>query len=230
MSNKNITYRSSSLRRYTLLFLSLPVNSLGIVLVTLASLGTSPISSLPYVISKLTPLSFGALTWILNILFVAVEAILLGRRCLHEDKSYILWQIPILTVFSVFVDIWMALFDDMAGCPYVSRLTVLAVGCLCLVTGISWSVKAGVAMNPGEGIIKVLAGRLHIPFGWTKFIIDLSLVVMSAIVSYIWLGEVVGLREGTVVAAFLVGPLVRLTNPCWNFLDNWLGIEAHVES
>ena len=57
-------------------------------------------------------------------------------------------------------------------------------------------------MNPGEGI-------------------------MSALISLIHFKDFAGLREGTVVAAFLVGSLVRLTYPRWNFLDKCKKIKAH---
>ena len=219
----------SRLRRYILLLASLPVNALGIVLVTIASLGTSPISSLPYVISKLSPLSFGLLTWILNIIFVGIQAVFIKGTHIPEKKNYILWQIPILTVFSVFVDIWMMLFEEMHSYTYLSHIGVMVIGCLCLVVGISWSVKANVAMNPGEGIIKVLSERIHISFGWTKFLVDSSLVVISGALSWIYFKEIVGLREGTVVAAFLVGPLVRFTYPVWNFLEKWIADSSTVK-
>ena len=74
-------------------------------------------------------------------------------------------------------------------------------------------------MNPGMGIIKVLSEKIKIPFLWTKFLFDLSIVIASALISLIHFKDFVGLREGTVVAAFLVGPLVSLTYPRWNFLD-----------
>ncbi len=47
------------LRKYILLFVSLFVNAFGIVFITKAALGTSPISGIPYVMSLFTPLSFG---------------------------------------------------------------------------------------------------------------------------------------------------------------------------
>ena len=39
------------LKRYIIFFIGLYINSLGVALITKASLGTSPISSIPYVLS-----------------------------------------------------------------------------------------------------------------------------------------------------------------------------------
>lgn len=49
----------NKLKRYLLFLIGLFINALGVSLVTKASLGTSPISSIPYVLS----LKFPAHTW-----------------------------------------------------------------------------------------------------------------------------------------------------------------------
>ncbi len=49
----------NKLKRYVIFLIGLFVNSLGVSLITKASLGTSPISSIPYVLS----LSFPFTTW-----------------------------------------------------------------------------------------------------------------------------------------------------------------------
>ncbi len=58
------------LKRYALLFCSLFVNAFGVVFITKAALGTSPISGVPYVMSLASPLSFGSTTFLLNLLFI----------------------------------------------------------------------------------------------------------------------------------------------------------------
>ncbi|MCD7713929.1 MAG: hypothetical protein LUI08_03235, partial [Prevotella sp.] len=65
-------------RKYLLFFVSLFVNAFGIVCITKAALGTSPISSVPYVLSLATPFSFGTYTFFLNILFIIAEMALMG--------------------------------------------------------------------------------------------------------------------------------------------------------
>ena len=56
-------------RRYILFAVSLFVNAMGIAFITKALLGTSPITSVTYVLSMFTPLTIGQWTIVLNLLF-----------------------------------------------------------------------------------------------------------------------------------------------------------------
>lgn len=53
-------------KRYALLLIGLTIMSFGIAFSIKAALGTSPISSLPYVVSLFTPLSVGTATIIMH--------------------------------------------------------------------------------------------------------------------------------------------------------------------
>ena len=46
--------------------------------------------------------------------------------------------------------------------------------------------------------------------GNVKVAFDLSLVILAVITSWFFLGEIVGVREGTAIAAFCCGFIVRL--------------------
>ena len=60
----------NKLKRYLLFLAGLFVNALGVSLVTKASLGTSPISSIPYVLSLNYPLTLGNFTIIFSIFLI----------------------------------------------------------------------------------------------------------------------------------------------------------------
>lgn len=60
----------NKLRNYAVFFLGLFVNSLGVSVVTKAELGTSPISSIPYVLSLNFPLSLGVFTVVFSVVLV----------------------------------------------------------------------------------------------------------------------------------------------------------------
>lgn len=60
-----------TLRRYILFFISLFINAFGIVFITKALLGTSPITSVTYVLSMFTVLTMGQWTILLNLHFHA---------------------------------------------------------------------------------------------------------------------------------------------------------------
>lgn len=65
---------------FGVLRLGVVINSFGVALITLGNLGTSAISSVPYVCSLQFPMfSFGVTTFIWNILLILVQVVLLRR-------------------------------------------------------------------------------------------------------------------------------------------------------
>ena len=56
-----------------------------------------------------------------------------------------------------------------------------------------------------EGFTDALAKKLGKEYGSVRVVIDCGLVVMAALLSFLFLGRVIGVREGTIVAALLIG-------------------------
>ena len=77
-------------------------------------------------------------------------------------------------------------------------------------------------MNPGEYVVRVIAQRLQKEFGVVKLWFDVTLVSLACLVSLLFMHNFTGVREGTLVSALLVGPVVRFTAPYWRFMDKWL--------
>lgn len=82
--------------RLALLLAGLAVMAFGVALSIKAELGTSPISSLPYVTAVISGLSVGTTTIIVNSLFVLTQIILLRRNY----EWFQLLQIGIAVVFA----------------------------------------------------------------------------------------------------------------------------------
>lgn len=207
--------RSGLLGRYLLLAVSLFVNAFGIALITKASLGTSPISSVPLVISGICGLSFGMATFLLNLLFIIAEFFIIRRGELKGRLAEILLQLPVLAIFSASIDVSMKLLSGLSPGPYVMRLAVLVAGVFVLAAGIGWAIRADVGMNAGEYVVRCIAERLGRPFGNVKMVFDCSLVLLALLLSVIFLHRVEAVREGTVIAALLTGPVQKLLMPLW---------------
>lgn len=60
------------IKRYVVFILGLFISSLGVSFITKANLGTSPISSIPYVLSMQFPLTIGEFTIIFSLLLIAL--------------------------------------------------------------------------------------------------------------------------------------------------------------
>ena len=79
------------------------LNPFGIALIAKGALGTSPISSPPYVLSLRYAPTLGEFTFVMNTLFVAVQAVLLRG----DFKLFQVLQMAVNVVFSAFIDVSM---------------------------------------------------------------------------------------------------------------------------
>ena len=191
------------------------INSFGIAFITKAALGTSPISSLPYVLGLRFPLSLGGFTFIMNLLFVAAQFALLGR----EMKPIQLLQPAVNAVFSLAIDLSMAMLGWLEPVSLPAKLVRLLGGCVILAFGLAVEVAPNVLVVPGEGIVRALARRTGLRFGSVKVAFDVTLMLVAAALSFLFFGQLNGLGAGTVVSALIVGRIVNFFNRKLRFLD-----------
>ena len=201
-----MTNKTELIKRYIFLLAGLFVNGLGVSFITKAGLGTSPITSIPYTLSlDLTP-TVGMFTWVFNIFLVILQVILLRRNFQLQN----LLQLPIIALFSFFIDLPMSLLGFMQPETYAMKVVSLIVGCLILGFGVFMEMVANVAMLPGEATVRAVSDVFSTDFGKTKIAFDSSMTVIAAILSFIMFKHLDGVREGTIVAAILVGFIARL--------------------
>ena len=213
------------LRRYLLFFCSVLVNAFSIAVITKALLGTSPISSVPYVLSLFTPGTMGFYTIIMNFFFIVLEMALMKKKEIIEKRYELLGQIPVTLCFGAFIDVSMHyLIGWLNPAFYFAQILMLLAGCFILALGISWEVKANVAMVTGEYLVQVISKSVHKEFGFVKVCFDVTLVLISCILSLCFLSTVEGVREGTVIAALIVGPISHFLYPYWRIFDRWLNV------
>lgn len=191
--------------RWLLLVWGMLVATAGIVFITRAGLGTTPISTVPFTVGEITGLTFGEATFAVNIVFVLVQWALLRSR-FHYSSFF---QIPIVSVFSWFIDLHMGWTAWIGDGPYTIRFLWGLLGNLFLALGIYWQVASKTIVQPGEGMVLAFSVVLRKSFGTVKVWNDVTLVLLAVILGFVCLGHVAGVREGTVVSAFLVGFLIK---------------------
>ena len=196
----------SYVRSYFILLIGLVLNGLGVSLITKASLGTSPISSIPYVLSLIfTKISLGKFTIIFSCLLIALQMILLGEKFPIQS----LLQFPVSILFGVFIDGGMYLLSNFNPDNIVLCFGSLLVGCLVLGLGVYLEVIANVVMLPGEAFVKAVNIRFHTEFGITKICFDTTMTVMAGAIACIVSHQLQGVGIGTLVAALVVGYVAR---------------------
>lgn len=201
--------------RVLLYFIGLLCVAFGVAFSVKSNLGTSPISSLPFAAHNvllhhgINAVSYGTCVTLSHLIFMLVQAIILRRAY----KAVYLLQVIVSTVFGWFVDFAVAVVGPAFDMPYAAQLGWLALAVAVISVGVSLYVGMDIMPMPGDGISVAFSRKLATrPYHQMKRIVDSVMVALAVLVSLVGIGYVVGVREGTVLAAILVGPVTGRIN------------------
>lgn len=194
------------LKRYLLLLAGLLIMAFGVAFSIKANLGTSPISSVPYVVSLFTPLTVGTATIMMHTVFILLQILIL-RKNYHLIQ---LMQLPVAILFGYLTDLAVYAVQGIYCDTYWQQWGICLIGVLLVAIGVSLEVKAGVVVLAGEGVVLAICKVLpKVKFGYMKVGFDVTLVVIACVLSFVFTGRLQGVREGTVAAALLVGLIAK---------------------
>lgn len=205
------TLHTSLLKRYLILLAGLAVMAFGVACSIKANLGTSPISSVPYVISLFSPLTVGTATILMHCVFILIQILLL-RKQYHPIQ---LMQLPVAVFFGYLTDFGVWAVRGISCNSYWQQWILCLIGIFLVAVGVSLEVKAGVVVLAGEGIVLAVCKIFPVKFGYMKVGFDVTLVVIACILSLVFTGHLQGVREGTVAAALLVGMIAKQLGKFW---------------
>ena len=203
--------------QHILLLLSLFIMTFGVALCVRADLGSSVISTIPFVMTiagkaDMAPaLTIGEYTYIMNFILVFLQIAVLRRKF----QSVQLFQLVIGFFFGFLLDVNMVSTSAVIPQTLLSKAIVQLIGCCVLAVGISFEIRCGSVTMPGEGLPVAISRATGILFSKAKIIVDISLVVIAVVLGYFYFGswqwQVVG--PGTLVAMILVGAVVKILEP-----------------
>lgn len=171
-------------------------------------LGISPVNSIPYILNQIWPaLSMGIYVDIIFGLMVLGQILLLRRRYNLVD----LLQFAFTFLFGVFVDWTNAWIGDFCFPTYAGQLGMLAISIVLIALGVLLIVDIRMVPMPSEGLSLAIASlQNRVPFHYVKLITDCVYVGVAITLSLVFLGGLVGIREGTVATAALVGVVIGI--------------------
>lgn len=212
--------------QHILLLMSLFMMTLGVALCVKSNLGSSVISSLPFVFSLagaegfVPGLTIGGYTIIMNFVLVICQILILRK----EFEPMQLFQLVIGFVFGWLIDLNMYLLSSLTCDKLTSQAVTQFMGCTVMGIGIAFEVKCGSVTMPGEGISIVISRVSNRPFAKVKIIVDTILVILAVTAGYLffgqWLWNVIGV--GTIFAMVYVGLAVRFITPHIEWFDRVL--------
>lgn len=196
-------------RRIAIFAVGLMVISLSIGFITKASLGTPPISSIPYSLSLIFPsLTLGNFTIIYSLLLVFLQLVLLGKEA---DKINLGLQVIISFIFGYFIDFGLMVLGDFSPDIYWERIACVLIGCFGLAFGVYLQIVADFTMVPGDGFAYALSVKIkRKPYRVVRVCSDVTMIVIAAVIGFVAIGTTGGVREGTVISALLVGTIAGI--------------------
>lgn len=202
-------YRTEPIKRLITFLVGISIMSLGIAFTIVSDLGTSPVSSLPYVASLIFPFGVGPATIILHTLLIGVQMLILRSRFDRRQLA----QLPAAVVFGFLIDFWVFALSSFAPTSYLTQWVATLIGITLMGIGISFQVLSETIVLAVEGVVLALKNELirlfgpkpAFQFGTLKTGFDFTLVILSVVLSLAFLGSVAGVREGTIAGAFFVG-------------------------
>lgn len=171
-----------------------------------SNLGISPNSSLPYVLSLVLNTKMSTCIMGISIIQLLLQAVLLRR----EFKWINVAQFGVSALFGYCVDFTRWILGDFALTSYWGRMGMLLTSILLIGVGISLYVDASLLPAPSEGLTLAFSKACKVKFHNAKNIQDITTVSLALLLGYINMGSLVGVGEGTILSALLVGRAVKL--------------------
>ena len=201
------------IKRYALFLVGLFIASMGVAFSTKAGLGTSPVASLPYSVSLVSKLfTFGGWLNLLSVIQIITQVVILKGKVNYVEIAI---QTVLAFVYGYLTNLSCFLIKGIEVTSYPMQFLFMLLGCVILAFGIWIQLKGAVAMLPGEAMNRAISKVTGKRYENIKIFFDILYIALSAVVCLIFLGKLKGVREGSIIAAVLVGTIIKGYN--WIF-------------
>jgi uncharacterized membrane protein YczE len=207
--------------------------AVGVVFSARSALGVSPVGSLANVIYQIaldrgqTAVSLGNCTILVYCLYILAELCILRR----DFKPEMLLQLVASVLFGWLVNLASAVLSFLPDpLSYPMQMLYLLCSIPLVAVGVMLYLSPNILPTPGEGMSLAISKKTGLSVGGSKTVFDCSMVVISAIVSLGYFRALVGVREGTVICALLVGFVMkRMQRLCQPALLRFVERETKLE-
>ncbi|MBQ9156004.1 MAG: hypothetical protein IJ137_04420 [Eubacterium sp.] len=204
------------IQRYMLFLIGLFIASMGVAFSTKAGLGTSPVASVPYSVSLVNQtLSFGSWLNLLSLIQITIQVILMKGKCNYIEVGI---QTILAFVYGYLTDFSCWIIRSLSPETYLMQFVFMLLGCFILAFGIWVQLKGAVAMLPGEAMNRAISMVTGRQYENIKIFFDILYIAISAIICFVFLGRLEGVREGSIIAAIAVGNIIKLYERIYNKL------------
>lgn len=203
MFEKNINL----LNRFIIYVIGLFILALGVAFSINSKLGVSPVNSLPYVVSVISGIKMGTCVIVIFSSYILLQILILRK----EFKWINLTQLLFSTIFGYFVNFAKYILGDFSIPTYIGQLVMMTIGMFLVALGITLYMNAKLINMPMEGLTDAIQRKFlkSLSFQDVKVIMDSIVVIVGIILSFVFLGKIDGIREGTILSAILIGLIMK---------------------
>lgn len=192
------------INKYISYFLGLILLSFGIVLAVKADLGITVSTSPSYVLSIWSDIvSFGTFNYIVQgIVFILMVVVLKKIKTVY----FLSFLTSVILGYTIdfFAKVMASVQADtygMKGFLFVSSIIVISVGLV-------FFIKSNKPILPFDMFVREISAKYDIGIGKFKTGFDISVLVISIAMSYLFFGELRGIHIGTLISALTIGSCV----------------------
>ncbi len=194
-------------------FFGLFIMTAGIAVSVKSNLGVSPVSSIPYTMTKCWGLEMGIATVIFHCVLVLLQLAILRKNF----KPKILLQIPIGIIFGIFTSLCNYLVSFLPTPEnLVIRVIMVLISVVLVAVGIFFYLPANIVPLAGEGVMQAISQTTKIEFSKVKIAFDVTMVVVSVSTCLLVIHSFGSVGVGTVISAVLVGLVLGQITRFWN--------------
>lgn len=209
------------IRGYALFLIGLFIASMGVAFSTKAGLGTSPVASVPYSVSLVSKLlTFGGWLNLLSVIQIITQVAVLKGKCNYVEIAV---QTVLAFVYGYLTNLSVWLIRGITVSGYPMQFVFMLLGCVILALGIWVQLKGGVAMLPGEAMNRAISKITGRRYENIKILFDILYIALSDVICLVFLGKLEGVREGSIIAAFAVGSIIKVYNKLFDKLTERKG-------
>lgn len=186
---------------------------IGVGIFLYSSLGVDPASVFELGIANVCGISYGTSAALINVVILLIVFMI--------DKSYINIS-SLLAIFGIgytadYMNQLLGMFlkEELS---VVIRLIMIFIGLIIMSTGIAVYIRAELGVGAIDLVSEIISSKLHVSYRLVRVTADVSFVAVGFV-----LGGTVGV--GTVIAAFLTGPVVQFVRPyVYKITDSFLSV------
>lgn len=237
MKTLNRSFLILRIKRLVVYLIGLYCMAIGVVFSAKSALGVSPVGALANVLYQIAldaglaetygMVNLGNCTILVYCLYILTELLILRR----DFKARMLLQLVASFLFGWMVNLATGMMWFLpAPANYGIQMLYLLCSVPLVAVGVMLYLSPNILPTPGEGMSLAISSKTGLSVGSSKTVFDCSMVVISAATSLIYFHGLVGVREGTVICALLVGFVMkRMQKVCQKRLLHFVERESRVD-